>query len=60
METPAINLAPLARDEAMRILRHEYDDVYPAVIWTIATEHMAPLRRAVEAMIAAVETAEKG
>jgi predicted nucleotidyltransferase/uncharacterized protein with HEPN domain len=42
------------------ILRHEYDDVYPAVIWTIAAEHMAPLRRAVEAMIAAVETAAKG
>lgn len=51
---------PWARIRAIgNILRHEYDDVYPAVIWTIATEHTAGLRAAIEAMIAAVDVAER-
>jgi uncharacterized protein len=40
------------------ILRHEYDDVYDEVVWNIAAQPLAPLRRAIEAMIALVDRRE--
>lgn len=40
------------------ILRHDYDDVYDDVIWAIAKQHVAPLRQAIEAMIAEVDRRE--
>ena len=49
---------PWARVRAIgNILRHEYDDVYPTVIWTIVSEQMGGLRQAVEPMIAQVDKA---
>jgi len=40
------------------ILRHDYDEVYDEVIWTIAKQHVTPLRQAIEAMIAEVDRRE--
>jgi uncharacterized protein with HEPN domain/predicted nucleotidyltransferase len=40
------------------VLRHGYKDVDDQKIWAIATEHLAPLRRAVEAMIREVDARE--
>jgi uncharacterized protein with HEPN domain/predicted nucleotidyltransferase len=37
------------------ILRHDYDEVYDEVVWNIAAQHIAPLKRAIEAMIAVVD-----
>jgi uncharacterized protein with HEPN domain len=34
------------------VLRHEYDEVDPATIWEIVTNHLRPLREAVAAIIA--------
>lgn len=42
------------------ILRHDYDEIYHDVVWNIATQHLAPLQAAIEAMIATVETPRGG
>jgi uncharacterized protein len=42
------------------ILRHAYRSVDPTIIWTIVTVDLAPLRRAVEAMIAEVDKSDNG
>lgn len=33
------------------VLRHEYDEIYPPLIWEIVTDHLPPLQRAVRAML---------
>ena len=37
------------------ILRHEYHRISDNVIWTVVTDRLAPLKRAVEALDAALE-----
>jgi len=36
------------------VFRHEYDTVYPPLVWEIVIEHLPPLRRAVAAMLRAL------
>ena len=38
------------------VLRHEYDEVDPATIWEIVTDHLHPLR---DAVVAALKTLER-
>lgn len=38
------------------IFRHAYDRVNDRRVWTLVTDDLAPLKRAVEAMVAEIET----
>jgi uncharacterized protein with HEPN domain len=38
------------------VLRHDYDEVDPAVIWQIVTTHLSPLERAVETALTKLRT----
>lgn len=40
------------------ILRHDDDEVFDEVVWNIAAQQLAPLKRAIEAMIAVVDRRE--
>jgi uncharacterized protein with HEPN domain len=36
-------------------IRHEYDKLMPAIMWSIATEHLRELRPVIEAMIQSID-----
>jgi uncharacterized protein with HEPN domain len=40
------------------VFRHEYDEVYPPLVWEIVTDYLPALRRAVNALLR--ETGKKG
>jgi uncharacterized protein with HEPN domain len=42
------------------IFRHDYDEIYPPLVWEIVTEHLPALRRATNALLRETEKGRKG